>query len=351
VEDGEVPRPAFDPDIPEETARRLSEHERLLRRVRDGWTPHPFYPTRIPLFGAMAVTLLIVVSTFILAITAAGGGGLHADDFASALVFGLTFSGGFFGIAATVELLPNLPEVKLSRDLRYLAERRDGFVLPSDLDERTRPLLLRAQRAADAVLSSEIAKHGMLDTTLNAVRLREETWQIARRLAELARLTADYEAIVGDTAVPGELAHPYRPFEETLRSTLTALTARVEALEDYAEKVRRADRHFEVYRAMERLREHHPRFERLRAEIAADEAVGTGTGELGSEVEQVELRLRESIDEARQAAGYLLDTARTPTPILPPAPAPQRDQAPATRAEHRPDAPGGGGPEDAPAQR
>jgi len=336
VEESQAPRPAFDPDIPEPMARLLSEHPDLLRQVRDGWKPHPFWPARIPQLARAAAILLAVVSLLILAVTAGVGDGIHPGDVASALVFGLTFSGGFFGIAAAVELLPNLSQLKVNQALRYAAGRPDGFVLPTDLDERTRPLLRRAQDATDAVLSSEIGKRGMLDGTLNAVRLREETWQLARRLAELSRIAADYTAIVGED-VPDEFAEAFRPYDETLRTTFAALTAKVEALEDYAEKVRRADRHFEVYRNMERLREHHPRFERLRAEIAADEVVGSGPEELGTEVEQIEQRLRDSIAEARQAADYLLDAARTPDPLPPPAPPPS-PEARAASAPASPDA-------------
>lgn len=336
MEESQAPRPAFDPDIPEPMARLLSEHPDLLRKIRDGWRPHPFWPARIPQLARAAAILLAVVSLLILAVTAGVGDGLNPGDVASALAFGLTFSGGFFGIAAAVELLPNLSQLKVNQALRYAAEHPDGFVLATDLDERTRPLLRRAQDATDAVLSSEIGKRGMLDGTLNAVRLREETWQLARRLAELSRIAADYTAIVGDD-VPDEFAEAFRPYDETLRTGFAALTAKVEALEDYAEKVRRADRHFEVYRNMERLREHHPRFERLRAELAADEVVGSGPEELGTEVEQVEQRLRDSIAEARQAADYLLDAARPPGPLPPPAPPPS-PRAPAQPASASPDA-------------
>src|SRR5690606_468997 len=185
------------------------------------------------------------------------------------------------------ELLQNLPRLKLRRCLRYACEHPESFVLPEDLDETTAPLLRRAQDAADSVLSSRIGAMGLLDEALNAVRLRDETWQIARRLAELTQVTGDYAAIVGDD-VPPEFAAAYRPYDETLRTSLASLTARVEALEDYAEKVRRADRHLEVFHNIERLREHRPRFEKLRADLLADELSRPGGEELGAEVEQVE---------------------------------------------------------------
>jgi hypothetical protein len=91
---------------------------------------------------------------------------------------------------------------------------------------------------------------------------------------------------------------------------------RVEAVEDYAAKVRRADQHYEVYQNVERLREHNSRFEKLRADIARDGLAHLDGERLSLEVSEVELQLRESVEDARQAAGYLLDA---PPGHLPPA--------------------------------
>mgnify|MGYP006976749813 CR=1 FL=1 len=305
----QVPRLALDPTLPEPVARHLREHPHLLQRIRAGWTPPPYWPVRVPLLARTAALLLIIATLLILPVAAAGdSGGVDLDSVAAAFSIGLVFAGGFLGVGVAAELLPNLSRMRVNRSLRYAREHPGCFVLPEDLDDWTAPLLRRAQDAADAVLSSQIVRRGLLDNTLNEVRLRDETWRIARRLADLTRVAADYTAIVGER-VPAEFAEAYRPYDETLRSSFASLTARVEALEDYAEKVRRADRHFEVFRNLERLREHNEDFERLRADLVDDRLSRPGTKELGAEAEQVERRLRDSVEEARQAAEYLLDSA------------------------------------------
>ncbi len=341
----QLPRLALDPALPEPMAQLMRTHPHLLRMVRSGWTPRPFWPIRMPLLARTAGLLMIVTSLLILPVVAAGGSdGVSMDDVASALSIGLIFAGGFFGLGAAAELLPSLSQVKVNRCLRHAYEHPDSFVLPEDLDAWTAPLLLRAQEAADAVLMSQINRRGMMDGTLNSVRLRDETWQIARRLAELTEVAADYTAIVGKD-VPDEFAEAYRPYDETLRTSYASLAARVGALEDYAEKVRRADRHFEVYRNVERLREHTPRFEKLRADLLDDHLARPGTQELGTEVGEVERQLQESIEDARQAAGYLLDPVPSSTDPasggLPAVPPPR----PATEPSAKPAAgPGEEGP-------
>ncbi|MEV5407499.1 hypothetical protein AB0K60_01495 [Thermopolyspora sp. NPDC052614] len=312
----QLPRLALDPALPEPMAQLMRTHPHLLRMVRSGWKPRPFWPMRMPLLARTAGLLMIVTSLLILPVVAVDGGdGVNLDDIARALTIGLIFAGGFFALGSAAELLPSLSQVKVNRCLRYAYEHPNSFVLPEDLDAWTAPLLRRAQDAADAVLMSQINRRGMMDGTLNSIRLRDETWQIARRLAELTEVAADYTAIVGKD-IPEEFAEAYRPYDETLRTSYASLTARVEALEDYAEKVRRADRHLEVYRNVERLREHTPRFEKLRAELVDDHLARPGTRELGIEIDEVERQLQESIEDARQAASYLLDPV--PSSAVPP---------------------------------
>lgn len=327
----QVPRLALDPTLPEPVARHLRENPHLLQQIRAGWSPPPYWPVRVPLLARTAALLLIIATLLVLPIAAGDTGVVDLESVAAAFSIGLVFAGGFFGVGVAAELLPNLSRMQVNRSVRYAREHPDCFVLPQDLDEWTAPLLRRAQDAVDAVLSSQIGRRGLLDGTLNEVRLRDETWRIARRLAKLTRVAADYTAIVGER-VPAEFAEAYRPYDETLRSSFASLTARVEALEDYAEKVRRADRHFEVFRNLERLREHNDAFEGLRAELVDDEVSRPGTRELGAEVEQVERRLRDSVEEARQAAEYLLDSApedsRAGLPAADPAPDPTAVPAP-----------------------
>lgn len=337
----QFPRLALDPALPEPMAQLMRTHPHLLRMVRSGWTPRPFWPVRMPLLARTAGLLLIVTSLLILPVVAAGEDGISLDSVTSALTIGLIFAGGFLGVGTAAELLPNLSQVKVNRCLRYAYAHPDSFVLPEDLDAWTGPLLRRAQDAADAVLTSQVFRTGMIDGMANSVRLRHEVWLIARRLAELTEVAADYTAIVGKE-IPEEFAEAYRPYDETLRTSYASLTARVEAMEAYAEKIRRADRNLELYRNIERLREHTPRFEKLRADLVDDHLAMPETQELGTEVEQVERQLKESIEEARQAADYLLDplpSSDSPAhggfPVIPP-PRPSADASP-----DRPAAPAG----------
>jgi hypothetical protein len=319
VQANQYPQLALDPDLPEPTAQLMRTHPHLLRAVRGGWTPRPLWPVRVALLARTGILLLIVTSLLILPVAAAGDTGVNSRSIMSALTVGLLFGGGFLTVGMLAELLPSLSQVKVRRCLRYAHEHPGSFVLPDDLDEWTRPLLWRAQQAAEVVFSSEINLTGMLDSALNTTRLRDEAWQVARRLAELSKVAGEYTGIVGQD-VPGEFAEAYRPYKETLRTSFASLRARVEAIEDYAAKVLRADRHYEVYRNVERLREHNPSFERLRAEIVGDALDQVGDERLTLEVTQVERQLQESIEDARQAAGYLLDTP--PGHLPPPDPRP-----------------------------
>ncbi|GAA0441754.1 hypothetical protein Acor_06120 [Acrocarpospora corrugata] len=279
------PHLAVDPSVPFPVAALLRTHHPLLLEVRRG---------RVPDKGGADRPLAIFTGTVLL-VTAVVGGPV-------ALLSML----GVIGVCGLLWWLAGDPEQRdLQRRLRSAYAHADRFVLPEDLDEQCGSLLARAQRAVRAVLSSAVHREGLLDTIDNDQTLPEEVWQVAVRLADLSARRAAHFKIVGADPHP-LIAEAVRPYDLAIETATASLTARVAALEAYAEQAVEADRCFEARRKLAELEELTPEYERLLAETAPDTLAVSQIARMSTHAAAVEQVFRASIAEARKAGTHLL---------------------------------------------
>ncbi|GAA3138788.1 hypothetical protein GCM10010466_32290 [Planomonospora alba] len=284
------PRPVVDPALPERVSALLRADPRVLRASRrPGPVPSRAAPDPFAVFASAAFLLL--------AWAVAGLSGLL-----SAAVMAGVFAAG---CALTV----GSGSRRERRRWRAAREHADRFVVPEDLDDECGALLRRAQDAAEAVLGSHVNRDGLLDAIDNAVTLPEQVWRIATRLVRLSQMRAEHRRIVPG-APPPEVAQAFAPYGEALETALAALVERVEALEEYAAQVRRADAVYRSYRQLEALAERAPRYEELVAEIAGDGAALPPLERLTDQARQVREAFLADMERARRAGGNLIGTER-----------------------------------------
>jgi hypothetical protein len=288
TEQHSVPRLALDPALPEQVAGTLRANPEILLEVRRGRTPDPIGPDWVAVF--------FVVTTMIVILLVAGRG--------AATVFLILIALG----AVLKRLAADAEERALQRVVRLVYSNADRYVLAADLDEESRTLLRRAQDAGDTVLRSLVNREGLLDTFDNAVTLPDQEWQIAARLADLTHLRDQHDEVVGDD-VPEEFFEAFRPYDEAIRTATAAVTARIEALERYAEQARTADRYYDGIRRLEILRSRTSEYERMVAETARDAVAVPDIDRMSTQALAVEQVFRDSIDEAKRAAGHLLSVS------------------------------------------
>jgi hypothetical protein len=198
------------------------------------------------------------------------------------------------------------------RQLRLALEHSGSYVLPEDLDRTCQDLLRRTQDATESVLASRVNQAGLIDTIDNRVTLPEETWRIACRLARLTAMNAEHHRIV-PRDLPTEVAEAFQPYTAALNTALGALTARVQALEEYAWRVYQADRVYRAHQQLEVLSERAPDYHGLLADILSDQHAVPHIGKLADQAEHVNELFRQSIHDARLAATHLL-ASRDPAP-------------------------------------
>ncbi|GAA2575170.1 hypothetical protein SMC26_30935 [Actinomadura fulvescens] len=221
-------------------------------------------------------------------------------------VVGLPVLGGLWLLAvAMLALMVALGTPSLSLDLRRareLSRRRDRFLMPEDLDDEGRALLGRAQGAITAVQESEVNREGLLDTVDNAVTLPRQEWEIAQVLAKQARLRGE-QAEFGETPALPEVEAALRPLRDKLRSSVEAVTRRVEALERYAERARAADEALRAHRRLEELSARAHEYDELLADTVRDELAVPSIERLTEQGDELVRTLRARLAEAAAAGG------------------------------------------------
>jgi hypothetical protein len=290
--DDRYPRPVFDPDIPEGDRALLDAAPELLvaahlpapsrprrgRAARAGralWVPMIAFFYGVLPGGWIRLCFLALdeeEDELVDAVFRWGGGAVAAmmitPVFQTALI--LTGLGELAVLLAAVSFacwvaiaVRHLREPDQARAARVHHGR---YLLPGDFDRVASRLLLRAQRACDAVLGTAAHRDGLLDTTGNTVLLPREEWEIASTLAEHTRLRREEEA-----SRPGRVSERLgallEPRRRALDASVGAVIARVEALETYARRARELDDAYEEWRAVQDLPERHQRYLSLLAGI------------------------------------------------------------------------------------
>lgn len=185
------------------------------------------------------------------------------------------------------------PAARLARSLH------GRYVRPQDLSETEARLLRRAQQAVSAVLDSNVNRAGLLDDVRNTVTLPAQVWEIAQTLTQVQELRAEHEAVTDreDPRIAGMLAAQ----AEALALATGSVTRRVDALEDYAARVRAADDALRQWETVQRLSERGEAYRELLARTVRDELAVTQIAELTAEARRVEEALRTSVSRARKA--------------------------------------------------
>ncbi|WP_344588025.1 hypothetical protein [Actinomadura vinacea] len=202
---------------------------------------------------------------------------------AAALLAAASFTGWVAGT------LRHLREPAAARAAR---ERHGRYLLPGDFDRPAARLLLRAQRASDAVLGSAAHTEGLLDDVENTVVLPRQEWAIASALAEQTRLRRAER--------PERLSPRVRallePQRRALELSVASIVERIEALEAYAEHTRELDDAYREWEFVRRLPEQNERYRELLAATVRDDLAR-------EEIERLDDGARTARDMLREAVG------------------------------------------------
>ncbi|WP_435107579.1 hypothetical protein [Nocardiopsis synnemataformans] len=225
-EPGREGRPTLDPSLPEERARRL---RLALDTVRDGRARRGTGVSgRDKAFARVAYALLWALITCWMVLDLSFGVELALVAASALAVAGAT-------LARTRH-----QRAERERDpVRIVVSAEGEFVSPGALDEESRALLERAQRAVDVVLGSSLHERGLLlDTVRNRVVLADVEWSVARSLLHQTRVRER----IARTPTPGQRSREAAARAGAVLEAETAeVTARIGVLEDYAGRVRAAE--------------------------------------------------------------------------------------------------------------
>ncbi|TDD70129.1 hypothetical protein E1293_35070 [Actinomadura darangshiensis] len=187
---------------------------------------------------------------------------------------------------------------------RAAREHHGSYLLPGDFDRPATRLLVRAQRAVDAVLGSQAHGAGLLDDINNAVVLPRQEWAIAGALAEHTRLRRERLAQQPERLSPRVRAL-LEPQDRALELSVRSVTGRIEALESYARRAGEADDAYHESRVLQGLPAQNARYRDLLASTAGDEMAGAQIREMAADARRAEAALRESIAGAVRAGHEL----------------------------------------------
>ncbi|NDU76150.1 hypothetical protein GWI34_26495 [Actinomadura sp. DSM 109109] len=183
---------------------------------------------------------------------------------------------------------------------RAAREHHGRYLLPADFDEPAAGLLVRAQRAVDAVLGSRTHRAGLLDDINNAVVLPRQEWAIAAVLAEHARLRRERRAQRPERLSPRVRAL-LEPQDRALELSVRSVTGRIEALEAYARRAAEADDAYHEAGVLRGLPEQNARYRDLLARTAADAMADEEIRGMAEDARRAELALRERVAGAVRA--------------------------------------------------
>jgi hypothetical protein len=192
-------------------------------------------------------------------------------------------------------------DMRRARALRY---RRDRYLTRDDFDATGQDLLTRTQTAIDAVRDSEVNKQGLLDNVDNKVTLPRQEWEIAQVLARQSKLRREQQEILEVSAVP-EVEAAVRPLREKLEVSVRAVTRRIEALEQYAERTRAADEAYRAQRRLEAVTARAHEYDELAADAVRDDLALPAIDRLTRQSDELATTLRERLAEAGGAAAQL----------------------------------------------
>jgi hypothetical protein len=182
---------------------------------------------------------------------------------------------------------------------------RGHFIFPAGLDDRSRSLLERAQRAIRSILASNAHKAGLLEHPIEEGTLRSHEWEIAGRLLEITKSRAQ---LARDT--PANPAGPLTAEVLTAQQRYIALAeepvaARVAGLEDYDQRIKAADDADRDWRQALQASKSNDQYRTLLAGTAADEYAVREITELRARIAIAAQARKDRLREADLAAEVL----------------------------------------------
>jgi hypothetical protein len=150
----------------------------------------------------------------------------------------------------------------------YQLRDREQVVLPSCLDQLSRELLLRAQKAITVAVEGEAA--AIPDGVVPESTLLQHEWEIAAALRDITDLRAEHELNAAASVGPMTNA-VLKSQEAALLQAHEAIEARVSGLEKYADCARTAETAYRDWQDALRVSDLNDRYLDLVARTAADE--------------------------------------------------------------------------------
>ncbi|MEU6680872.1 hypothetical protein [Streptomyces sp. NPDC046925] len=185
-----------------------------------------------------------------------------------------------------------------NRNRRFVAGSGDRWVRPRDLTEEAQDLLVRTQRAADAILGSDVHRLSLLDQTRNELMLPAHEWEIATALRDYSRLVRQEPAEPGSRKVTDLLAKR----RAALEVSRDGLERRVAALEAYACQVVQADAGYEELQQLQLLSDTSPELLDLLARTVRDDLAVAELDGLTGEAAVVADTFTKALKAAKQSA-------------------------------------------------
>lgn len=210
---------------------------------------------------------------------------------AAAVLAAVSFTGWAIGA---------LRHVREPATARAAREHHGSYLLPADFDRPAARLLVRAQRAIDAVLGSQAHGAGLLDDISNTVVLPWQEWAIAGALAEHTRLRRERLAQQPERLSPRVRAL-LEPQDRALELSIRSVTGRIEALEAYARRAGEADDAYHESRVLQTLPGQNARYRDLLASTVGDEMAGVEIRGMAEDAHRAETALRERVTGAARA--------------------------------------------------
>lgn len=160
----------------------------------------------------------------------------------------------------------------------YQYRDREQLVVPSSLDQLSRELLLRAQKAIAAAIDGEAAIAADRDGVMSEGTLLRHEWEIAVALRDISDLRAEHG--LNAAASVGPMTNAVLKSQEgALAQAHEAIAARVCEIERYAQCVGAAETAYRDWQDALRVSDLNDRYLDLVARTAADEhAVAEITG-------------------------------------------------------------------------
>ncbi|URN00597.1 hypothetical protein LUW76_43360 [Actinomadura madurae] len=187
---------------------------------------------------------------------------------------------------------------------RAAREHHGRYLLPGDFDRPAARLLVRAQRAVDAVLGSQSHGAGLLDDINNAVVLPRQEWAIAEALATHTRLRRERLAQQPER-LSADVRALLEPQDRALALSVRSVTGRIEALEAYARRAGEADDAYHEARVLQGLPEQNARYRDLLASTVGDEMAGEEIRGMAEDARRAEMALRDRVAGAVRAGREL----------------------------------------------